>query len=109
MEQRHHARVPIGFSTIIYRRGLPIATGRIRDASSRGLFIETECQDLQVYQSLQCELRGAQEHGGSRTRIQVLVVRSSAAGAGVEIDEADAPVVAALMAFARGEWRRSAR
>ena len=102
MEHRHHVRIPVGLKTLIYRRGVPVATGCIRDASQRGLFIETECRELLAHQRAQCELRiGAEQQAGGLRRVSVSVVRCSPEGAGVELDEGDGPVAQAMLAFLR--------
>ena len=65
MEHRHHQRVPVDIRAFIYQRGLPVATGRICNASRRGFFIETDYRELQAYQRVLCELHpGAGADGG---------------------------------------------
>ena len=101
MEHRHHQRMPVDIRAFIYRRGLPVATGRIRNASRRGFFIETDYGELQAHQRVQCELYPGEGQGGGSRRVLVCVVRCSPRGAGVELDEDDGPLATAVMACAR--------
>lgn len=98
MEHRHHQRVPVDIRTFIYRRGLPIATGRMRNASRRGFFIETDYGELQAHQRVLCELHAAGRAGGEPRRVSVCVVRCSPEGAAVELDEGDGPLATAMIA-----------
>lgn len=99
MENRHHARVPVGIDTLIYRRGLPIATGRIRDASSHGLFIETECCELVRHQRVQCELRTSEDRPGATQCVWGAVVRTADGGAALALDASETQIAAAMIAF----------
>jgi hypothetical protein len=101
MEHRHHQRVPVDIRAFIYQRGLPVATGRVRNASRRGFFIETDYGDLQTHQRVQCELHPGEGPGGGPRRVLVCVVRCSPEGAGVELDEGDGPLATAVIACAR--------
>ena len=89
MEHRHHLRVPVGLKTLIYRRGLPVATGLIRNASRCGAFLETECPELRQNQHLQFEFRLSGEGVGTRHRVTAHVLRHAHEGVALEIDEAD--------------------
>jgi hypothetical protein len=101
MEHRHHVRTRVDIGTLIYQCGLPIATGRIRDASLRGFFIETDYGELRAHQRVLCEIRAGDEPGGGLPRVSVRVVRCSPEGAGVELDEGDGPLSSAMLALAR--------
>ena len=100
MEHRHHQRVAVDIKAFIYQRGLPVATARIRDASRRGFFIETDYGELQAHQRVLCELHPGEAPGGPR-RVVVCVVRCSREGAGVELEEGDGPLATAVIACAR--------
>ena len=101
MEHRHHVRTPVDISTLIYQCGLPIATGRIRNASRRGLFIQTDYGALQAHQRVLCEMHAGGEPGVDMRRVSVRVVRCAPEGAGVEVEEEDGPVANAVIACAR--------
>jgi hypothetical protein len=101
MEHRHHVRTPVDIGTLIYKYGLPIATGRIRNASTRGFFIETDYGELQAHQRLLCEIHAGKEPGAGLPRVSARVVRCSPEGAGVELDEGDGPLSRAMLALAR--------
>ena len=98
MEHRHHQRVPVDIRTFIYRRGLPIATGRMRNASPRGFFIETDYGELQAHQRVLCEMHGGGEPGVGMRRVSVRVVRRASEGVAVELDEGDGPLATAMIA-----------
>lgn len=99
MEQRAHERISVGMDTLIYRRGLPIATGRIRDASSRGVFIETECSDLAPEQRVQCELRVAEKHPGALQCVWGSVVRIADSGAALSLDRSESAIADAMIDY----------
>ena len=99
MEHRHHARVPVGIDMLIYRRGLPVATGRIRNACRGGIFIETEYRELREFQNLEFEFRGQERPGGMRHRVAGHVLRCTAEGVALEIDEADPGAPDAMLAL----------
>ena len=101
MEHRHHQRVPVDIRAFIYQRGLPVATGRICNASRRGFFIETDYRELQAYQRVLGELQPGEGADGGPRRVLVCVVRCSPEGAAVELDEGDGPLVTAVIACAR--------
>lgn len=107
MEHRHHVRIPIGIKTLIYRRGLPIATGRIRNGSRGGLFIETECVEMGLHQRVQCEVPVAEDAGAIGHCVSVRVVRQAPGGAGVELDEDDEPVAGSMLAYVTGDYPKS--
>jgi len=101
MEHRHHQRVAVDIRAFIYQRGLPVATGRIRNASRRGFFIETDYGELQAHQRVQCELHPGEGADGGLRRVLVCVVRCSREGAGVELEEGDGPLATAVIGCAR--------
>ena len=84
--------------TLIYRGGVPVATGRIRDAGTFGMFIETDYAELRRHQRLQCELQAGNGSPGAAGRVGATVVRCTGDGAGVEIDERDGPFMATMIA-----------
>lgn len=97
MEHRHHSRVPLGLEMLIYRRGMPVATGRIRDASRGGVFVETSYPELREHQSLELEFRVP---GGAspcpRQRVAGHVLRCAGDGFALEVDEGDRAAVCAI-------------
>lgn len=72
---------------MIYRCGLPIATGRIRNATSRGLFVETRNCELAEHQRLQFELSVAGEGSIALQPVCGVVVHIGAEGIGIRLDE----------------------
>lgn len=109
MERRHHARVAARIDTLIYHRGLPIATGRIRDASSNGVFIETECGELVCRQRVQCELRVAEDRPGALQCVWGSVIRTTDGGAAIAFDADEVHVATAMIGFITRSARACAR
>jgi hypothetical protein len=97
MEHRHHSRVPVGVEMLIYRRGMPVATGRIRDASRGGVFVETSYPELRVHQTLELEFRvpGAATPC-ERQRLAGHVLRCAGEGFALEVDEANRAALRAI-------------
>jgi hypothetical protein len=90
MEHRHHPRIPVGLEMLIYRRGMPVATGRIRDASRGGVFVETSYAELREYQRLEFEFSFTGcACANPRHRVAAHVRRCAGEGIALEIDESD--------------------
>jgi hypothetical protein len=96
MEHRHHVRVPLALDMLIYRRGMPVATGRIRDASRGGVFIQTDYCELREYQNLEFEFQSRVLANGERQRVAGHVLRCEADGIALEIDDRDHAAVVAM-------------
>ena len=97
MEHRHHSRIPVGLEMLIYRRGMPVATGRIRDASRSGVFVETDYAEVREHQSLEFEFRLATGASAcERLRVAAHVLRCAGDGLALEVDEVDRGAVQAM-------------
>lgn len=89
MEHRLSKRVQGKLGLLVYRRGMPVATGQIRDASRRGLFIATDYTDVQLNQTLELEFRFPEKHDKQFRRLKAHVVRKSDQGLGVDFEGMD--------------------
>ncbi|HEY9118620.1 MAG TPA: PilZ domain-containing protein [Marinobacter sp.] len=89
MEHRLSKRVPGKLGLLVYKRGMPVATGQIRDASKRGLFIATDYTDIQLNQTLELEFRFPHKQEKQCRRLTAHVVRKSANGLGVDFEGVD--------------------
>ncbi|GGE73564.1 hypothetical protein GCM10011533_27470 [Streptosporangium jomthongense] len=87
MEHRLSKRIPGELKLLIYRRGMPVATGRIKDASKQGLFINTDYNDIQLNQMLEVEFRFPGNPDKQLCRIKAHVVRMADEGLGVDFGE----------------------
>lgn len=88
MEHRLSQRIEGDLPILVYKRGMPVGTGEIRDASRRGLFIATEYTDVRLNQTIQLAFRFPDLPDGHRT-LSAHVVRRSDGGLGVDFDGAD--------------------
>lgn len=81
---RHHCNIKV----LIYRHNDPIAFGRIKNFSSRGMFIETDFKNIQLTQHLQLEMMPTKIGVKNIDKIytNALVVHITKNGFGVEID-----------------------
>lgn len=87
MEHRCSRRVPLNINALIYKHGVPVAMGRIKNGSSHGLFVETDYGDVRELQTLEIEiLLGQRLKGDRRCRIAALVVRKATYGMGLEVE-----------------------
>lgn len=89
MEHRLSKRILGKLGLLVYRRGMPVATGQIRDASKRGLFIATDYTDVQVNQTLELEFRFPNKKENAFRRIKAQVVRKSDNGLGLDLEGMD--------------------
>ncbi|WP_417566642.1 PilZ domain-containing protein [Marinobacter sp.] len=99
MEHRLSKRVQGKIGLLVYKRGMPVATGQIRDASKRGLFIATDYTDIQLNQTVELEFRFPEQQERNVRRLKAYVVRKSDKGLGVDFDgvENDSFAISSLM------------
>lgn len=113
MEHRYAKRFPTHLKSLIFRSGLPIAIGSIRNFSRDGVFIETEFLEIDINQPLEIEIIA---RGGSRSPInygerrlcKAIVMHKANGGLGLLIREDCAAtqkhfaaIVAEELAFSR--------
>lgn len=99
MEHRLSKRIPGKLKLLIYRRGIPVATGQICDASRRGLFIATDYLDIQLNQMLEIEVQFPEKSEKRFIRLKAYVVRKIDKGLGLDFGETngDASAISSLM------------
>lgn len=99
MEHRLSKRVQGKLGLLVYKRGMPVATGQIRDASKRGLFIATDYTDVQLNQTVELEFRFPDKQEKQFRRLKAHVVRKSDRGLGVDFDgvENDSFIISSLL------------
>ncbi|MAZ06829.1 PilZ domain-containing protein [Marinobacter sp. SS8-8] len=86
MEHRLSKRVHGKLSLLVYKRGMPVATGQVRNASKRGLFIATDYTDVQLNQTVELEFRFPDKQEKQARRLKAHVVRKSDKGLGVDFE-----------------------
>ncbi|MBU2955794.1 PilZ domain-containing protein [Marinobacter sp. F3R08] len=86
MEHRLSKRVQGKLGLLVYKRGMPVATGQIRDASKRGLFIATDYTDVQLNQTVELEFRFPDAREKRFRKLKAHVVRKSDKGLGVDFE-----------------------
>jgi hypothetical protein len=87
MEHRYNTRIPTNIKLLVYRRGIPIATGFVRNVSRGGLLIETDLRHINVHERLEVELLSRLIPLGQRLRFNTRVAHKAAQGYGLELDE----------------------
>lgn len=83
MEHRYSKRVAAGVKLLIYKKGMPVATGRIKDVSRHGIFVATDYTDVGMHQVLEIEFNLQ----GDRNRFRTVVARKADGGIGLELEE----------------------
>jgi len=104
MDYRQNKRMPGRLTLLIYRRGLLVATGMLRNISQSGLFISTNCQDLDLNQQLEIEFRLHDPDAPQLQRVSAVLVHKNSRGLGVEFDgrdEANTPEVRSLLRWVK--------
>ncbi|MEX2473821.1 PilZ domain-containing protein [Marinobacter sp.] len=101
MEHRISKRILGKLGLLVYKRGLPVATGQIRDASPRGLFIATNYTDLQLNQTVELEICFPGRKESAFRRLKAHVVRKSDKGVGLDFEgeENDGLTISALLSW----------
>ena len=84
LSQRTEGQLPI----LVYKRGIPVGTGQIRDASRRGVFVTTEYNDVRLNQTLQLAFR-LPEFADDQQTLNAHVVRRSEHGFGLDFDSTE--------------------
>jgi hypothetical protein len=87
MEHRCSARSNANIKILIYRYGIPVAIGRIKNGTRHGLFIESDLSDVKPLQQLGIEIlvyRNPQKL--QRHRFDSIVIHTTEHGFGVELD-----------------------
>ncbi|WP_404361897.1 PilZ domain-containing protein [Marinobacter sp.] len=85
VNQRLSNRVAGRLELLVFRRGMPVATGKIRDASRHGFFIVTDYTDVELHQTLDIGIRLLDAPEKHFRRIKAEVARISEEGLGVEV------------------------
>lgn len=99
MEHRLSKRIPGRVSLLVFKRGMPVATGLVQDASRRGVFVATDYDDIKLNQTVELELYYPDRTMESLRRLKAHVVRKSEQGIGLDFDmvENDALCIAHLL------------
>lgn len=87
MEHRCSDRHVADIKILIYRYGIPVAIGRIKNGNRYGLFIESDLTDVHPLQQLGVEIlvyRSPQKL--QRYRFESIVIHTKGNGFGVELD-----------------------
>jgi len=87
MEHRYNQRLPTNIKLLIFRRGIPIATGFVRNICRGGMLIETDLLNISVHERLEVELLSRLIPPGQRMRFSARVAHKAAQGYGLELDD----------------------
>lgn len=83
MEHRQSMRVATGTWLQIYKKGIPVATGHLRDLSKHGLFLRTDFNDVRENEILQVEISDGAATGRSYDPISAVVIHKDEDGLGL--------------------------
>lgn len=89
MEHRHSKRVPANVRLRLFKRGEPVAAGRLKDVSKHGLFVAMDSGDVGLNQILEVEFRGPDRPEVAENRMSAVVVHKSGQGMGLELADED--------------------
>jgi len=87
MEHRYSKRVAAGVKLLIYKKGIPVATGRIADVSRHGIFVATDYTDVGLHQILEVEFTLRKANIAEPCRFRTIVARRGQGGIGLELEE----------------------
>jgi len=88
MEHRLSQRIEGQLPILVYKKGMPVGTGKIRDASRRGVFVTTDYNDVRLNQAIELAFRLPEIADGQQT-LTAHVVRRSDNGFGLDFDGAE--------------------
>jgi|SRR5690554_1554377 len=105
MEHRLSQRIEGELPILVYKRGMPVATGQIQDASRRGLFVATDYTDIRLNQPIQLAFKLPDQHQDCHRVVNAHVIRRSTGGLGLGFDgtDNDARVIAELIQWLQGQ------
>jgi hypothetical protein len=87
MEHRYSERVDVDLRAAVYKRGIVVGTGRIKNGSRHGLFLQTNYDDVNVLQKLVIEVVvHLTPQQTQRYELKTIVVRKSSEGLGLELE-----------------------
>lgn len=89
MEHRLSKRVEGELPILVYKRGVPVATGMVRDISRRGLFISTDYSDVRLNQTIELAFRFPEWSSRGHCMLSAHVVRSGDGGLGLDFEGVD--------------------
>lgn len=112
MEHRYDNRFPADHKTLIFKNGLPVAIGRIRNVSRGGVFVKTELHAVDVNQALEIELIARDSNRislpyGERRLCKALVMHKSNGGVGLLLREDCEETQAVFSDFFAEEFERN--
>lgn len=87
MEHRYSERVDVDLRAAVYKRGIAVGTGRIKNGSKQGLYLETGYDDVNLLQKLVIEVVvHVAPQQTQRYELETIVVRKSSEGLGLELE-----------------------
>jgi hypothetical protein len=88
MEHRCTERITSELKILIYKHNLPIAIGRVRNGSTRGIFVETDFVDIDCEHQLKLEVLLNKNSATKLQRIEMkaLVIHKTNKGFGAEVE-----------------------
>jgi hypothetical protein len=87
MEHRYNCRHTVNMKVLIYKGGIPIAVGWLRNVCRQGLFIVSDSKDVSINQPLEIELLGDRANADSHRRCRAMVAHKADDGYGLAVDE----------------------
>src|SRR5690606_22937662 len=101
MEHRCGERMDVDLKTTIFKQGIMVGKGRIKNGSAYGLYLETAYSDANILQKLALEvvLQPTPQETVSH-KIHAIVTRKSASGLGLELEtigEQDSAIMSKLI------------
>jgi hypothetical protein len=87
MEHRYSPRVSTNLKVLMYKRGLPVAVGWLRNLGRHGVFVASEYTNVGINQPLEIEILMGAGEGGARERCKTTLVHKTELGFGLVFDE----------------------
>ena len=107
MEHRCSERVTTDLKVLIYKLGIPVAIGRLKNGSKLGFFVETDFADINVLHPLDIEVLLQQgPHNLERYKYTTRVIRKADAGLGLELEHMSVEAAQALDKLLRSPQAR---
>lgn len=86
MEHRCTDRYPSDLKILIYKHGLPIAIGRIKNGGRMGVYVETDFMDVDCEHQLTLEVMPSRQNPRLSIPMKAIVIHKTGHGFGAELD-----------------------
>lgn len=107
MEHRHSSRACTDIQALIYKGGMPVVIGRIKNLSKHGAYIQCASSGLTLYQPLEIELLMQGPTTAEKLRFKCFLTRKETQGLAIAVFDEYQPQYAKHTEYIVDKWQRA--